>query len=443
MRGAWGGRGARDRRLAIQPGERQRSRSRVRQLLSGLVSSYARAFARPRRPLVACVCAALLALSSWSVASASERVYVVQPGDSISVIAERHGVSERDLRAWNSLDGDLIRVGQRLVIRGGRAPAAAASSSNSFLVPLPRERGGRVHTVRSGETLGGIAQRYGVRVQDLINWNQGLQADRIRVGQEIRVGASFVRQRRTLRHEVQPGEMLGFIAQRYGVRQADIVRWNPGLNPDRLRVGQVLVLQVDGPEEPSESRGAAFEGRLVRGEQLPPHRGYQIRNRSRAWGTNETISYLMEGFDAVLRRFPRSPRVMIHDLSFERGGSMPPHRSHQSGRDADIGYYQRSCGEVCTYRRIGPAELDVERQWTLLLFWIEHGMVDYVFIDYELQGALYRFLQAQGASQAQLSRWLQYPRGRGASVGVIRHEPGHRDHLHVRFSCSTDDDQCR
>lgn len=391
------------------------------------------------RPVVGTLICFLI-ISATSAASAAETRYTVRSGDMLGSIAQRHGVTVQQLRDWNNLRGDFIREGQTLIIRGG----SGASGGGDLLRPPPRVRDGRVHVVRSGEVLGAIASRYSVTIADLIRWNAGLNPDRIRVGQEIRIGLSGARgPTRRITVEVQPGEVLGAIARRHGVTVAEIQTWNNGLNPDRIRVGQRLTLHISGPENPSESVGAAFEGTLRHGEQLPPHRGYEIRDRNRAWGTNNTITFIMEGYDAILRRFPHAPRIMVHDISLQRGGQIPPHRSHQSGRDADIGYYYRNCDPTCVYRAISAHELDSAKQWTLFSFWIENEMVEYIFMDYALQGALHAWLKEQGASDAQLGRWLQYPHGQGSRRGLIRHEPGHATHFHARFSCSDEDPRCR
>ena len=82
-------------------------------------------------------------------------------------------------------------------------------------------------------------------------------------------------------------------------------------------------------------------------------------------------------------------------------------------------------------------------QWTLLEHWLRRGVAQVIFLDYGLQEVLYNYARRHGATRAELSTWFQYPRGRNASVGVIRHFPNHFDHVHVRFVCPEGDDLCR
>ncbi len=97
--------------------------------------------------------------------------YIVKAGDTLSEIARRYGVSVSELRDWNSLKGDLIRVGQRLVIyRVGKRKAGEKIV---------------VHRIKAGETLWKIASIYGLSIEDIMKQNKGLEPMKLRVGEEI------------------------------------------------------------------------------------------------------------------------------------------------------------------------------------------------------------------------------------------------------------------
>ena len=323
---------------------------------------------------------------------------------------------------------------------GAQAARAERSARSELDVASDGEAEVLEHAVTAGENLHAIAARYGVGVDQLVALNPGLDPDHIRVGQKIAID----RDRSLVRITVQPGDRLQRIAAAYELKVADLLRWNPRVAPDRIRAGQELVLYPPRPSSPSESIGSPSSGQLVQARRLPAGEGYDIRAPERAFGTDETVRGLVAAFARARRDHPDAPRISVHDLSLPRGGPIDEHRSHQSGRDADVAYPQKRCPSgLCGFRRLGPADLDAPVAWSLLRYWLEHDLLEAVFIDYRLQPPLYREARAEGATQEQLARWFQYPRGRYEPKGVIRHFPKHADHMHVRFTCHASDPECR
>ena len=101
---------------------------------------------------------------------AETTVHVVRRGEVLGTIARRYGTSVREIQQLNNLRGTIIRPGQRLVVR---APAQA---------PAPGRA--NVHVVRRGETLGVIARRHNISVEQLQEWNN-LSGTLIRAGQHL------------------------------------------------------------------------------------------------------------------------------------------------------------------------------------------------------------------------------------------------------------------
>ena len=295
--------------------------------------------------------------------------------------------------------------------------------------------GSRMHVVARGDSLSEIAERYGVEIEQLQEWN-ALEGDTIRVGQELRVGGDGAV------HRVNAGETLLRIAHRHGVTVEQIAALNPGLDPDRLREGTELVI---GEGDRSESVGEPGAGWIREPSRLGPHEAYVLRNPERAYATGRTIERIQAGFDAVLRHDRRAPRVRVHDLSLRGGGPIDDHHTHQSGRDVDITYYQQSgctAAEGCPLRPITADELDAARQWRLLHHWVARREVEVIYVDHALQAVLHREARRQGATDEQLAEWFQYPRSPSSPQGVIRHYPNHADHVHVRFACDRAERRC-
>ncbi len=103
---------------------------------------------------------------------AETTVHVVARGEVLGTIARRYGTSVREIQQLNNLRGTLIRPGQRLIVR---APAARAN---------PGRTTANVHVVRSGETLGLIANRYRISISNLMEWNN-LANSVIHPGQQL------------------------------------------------------------------------------------------------------------------------------------------------------------------------------------------------------------------------------------------------------------------
>lgn len=364
-----------------------------------------------------------------------EEVWIVRPGDHLTRIANENEVTVASLMRWNGLDSDQIRVGQELIIRRG----GGLASTEQAEPPKPPRSDGPVHEVRSGETLGRIARRYGKSLEEFIRWNPDIKPDRIRVGQAIRIPET----RRRIEHAVRRGESIHEIAERYEIEAREIRLWNARATSSSLRVGETLVIFSDAPESRSESIGLPYRGTLQNPVRLRPHPGFVIRDLNRSYGTEETIDWLLEAFDAVVDEHGVNPKVRVHDISNPEGGFMRGHASHQSGRDVDLSLYRTRCANrVCPFTPVSPSQLDAERQWTLLRHMLERGRIEAIFLDYSLQKPLYEEAKRRGATEAQLRQWFQYPRGASNPHGLIRHYRNHRDHAHIRFVCPKTDKEC-
>ena len=159
------------------------------------------------------------------------KIYTVKAGDTLSTIASRYGVSVVRLKRANRLSGDSLRIGDRLEI-----PTQVAVSEAPKRVAQSR-----THRVRSGESLYTIGKRYGVSV-DRIKAANGLRRNTIRVGQELVIparssGSAAASEGKV--HRVRSGDTLSEIARRYGTTVSKLRSAN-GLTSNRLRIGQEL-----------------------------------------------------------------------------------------------------------------------------------------------------------------------------------------------------------
>lgn len=185
---------------------------------------------------------------------------------------------------------------------------------------------------------------------------------------------------------------------------------------------------------PGGSRATSNRRRDLRaGVQLPRHPAYRLRDPSRAYGTPETVDALLAAFDSLLKEHPEAPRVMVHDLSLETGGPMRGHRSHRTGHDVDVVYYQLACRGPCEMKVVTPASMDAELSWSLIKNALATGRLRFAFVDYDLQAPLWAAAKADGLEPDELNRVFQFPAGPETKQGIIRHVENHRDHMHLRF----------
>lgn len=181
--------------------------------------------------------------------------YETQSGESIYDIAARLGVTKDDIIKNNPDAADGIVPGMRLYfpVDGKAAPAPATSSSNT------------IHVVEQGETLYGLAKRYGVTVEELIAANPGSD-NGIKIGQKLnipeaksvspginanqQVQDAFSRNNTMLvsvpqggdpvYHKLTDGENIFTLAKQYNSSIEGIITSNPGIRPEEYNTGATI-----------------------------------------------------------------------------------------------------------------------------------------------------------------------------------------------------------
>ena len=247
----------------------------------------------------------------------------------------------------------------------------------------------------------------------------------------------------------RPRRDLPFLEDQYSPATAPASLLDSPLPREPEIDGDVRHQLVTGPngklyrlrwENASDSVGRPAAGSLSRGRAIPSEgAGFQHIGK-RPYGTDETVVYVMFAAWTVQALFPGTVPVVIGDLSDDGGGHVSPHRSHQTGRDADIGLYKSGNRRLRVFEALGPEELDAEKTWIYIEALLRTQQVLYIFMDRRLQEALHAHARGEGWSDDVLAGIFQFP---GGNVhAVIRHEPGHKNHMHVRFRCPRDDTDC-
>ena len=189
--------------------------------------------------------------NSGSSSVSNTGYYTVQSGDTLSGIANRYSTTVNHLASLNDISNpNRIYVGQRLLVRQQASSQTNTNTSSNTANTSSSATG--TYTVQSGDTLSGIANKFGTNYESLASLNNISNPNRIYVGQVLKLSANsttanFTHQITTSTtsagsYTVKAGDSLSAIAARYGMSYETLARLNNIANPNRIYVGQVLRL---------------------------------------------------------------------------------------------------------------------------------------------------------------------------------------------------------
>ena len=202
---------------------------------------------------------------------------------------------------------------------------------------------------------------------------------------------------------------------------------------------------------PSKSIGSPTDGRLVNGVHLsdspylriyPVYAGSDVR-----WGTDTLVGLVDRAAKSVRKQFPDAV-LSVGQLSKNGGGEVDRHASHESGRDADVGFYVKNAAgkplladHMVAFIGDGTApswpgaHFDDARNWALVSAIVSdpHARVTHLFVATPIRERLLAYAARIGASPAirtKAAEVLAQPRG----------SLPHDDHFHVRIACPANQD---
>ena len=192
--------------------------------------------------VIAVFCLLFACAPAW----AQQKTHTVQKGETLFSIARQYDVTVEDLRQWNDLEGNELKIGQELVVTGADS------------APV-------VHTVKTQETLYSISKKYGVSIAELKNWNN-LSNNTLDVGQQLNIyedrsgqqggTESIVEEgesRQNAYYTVKSGDTLYEIARQHNMTVDQLKSLND-LQGNMISVGQRLTVhQVSAPPSVTSS----------------------------------------------------------------------------------------------------------------------------------------------------------------------------------------------
>ncbi|HOU55064.1 MAG TPA: penicillin-insensitive murein endopeptidase [Myxococcota bacterium] len=188
----------------------------------------------------------------------------------------------------------------------------------------------------------------------------------------------------------------------------------------------------------SRSMGSPNRGRLAQGREFPKEGPGWFRFSPNAWGTDETVTLLQWALEEWHRTFPDAPPVAVGALSREGGGRLRPHKSHQSGRDVDMGLVPADGQARKGFVPLPKSGLDFRKTVHLMALLVSTGRVQAIFIHRSLIPGLRQAAEEEGFSPDLMARLF----GGAGRPGVVTAWKGHRAHYHVRFTCPAGDPSC-
>ncbi|MFN4291501.1 MAG: LysM peptidoglycan-binding domain-containing protein [Permianibacter sp.] len=194
--------------------------------------------------------------------------YTVKSGDNLGRIAKQFRTSVELLRSTNKIKGNTIRAGQQLLIPKAGSKTEVPGTLVASLSPRQKAELNRVasqrenaseYQVEKGDTLWSISRRHSMKLDELLALNDLHSKSALKPGQVIKIsgnrsGNKVVSREtasnpnlanRKIQYTVRSGDSLARIAQKFGVKVADLGRWNNWPVNRVLKPGQRLTVYAD------------------------------------------------------------------------------------------------------------------------------------------------------------------------------------------------------
>ncbi|MBT2537611.1 lytic transglycosylase domain-containing protein [Arthrobacter sp. ISL-69] len=192
---------------------------------------------------------------------AAQGEYTIARGDTISSIAGRYGLDTYAVLKLNNLQpNSVIYPGQKIKLTGSAAAPSTPAAKPAAPAAATASTGGSVYTVKSGDTLGAIAARHGVKLSEVLSWNGLNVSSIIYPGQKVKIGSGQsaapapaanpapapaqapAPAASSGSYTVKSGDTLSAIAAKHGVKLSDILSANKLTMSSMIYPGNKLVI---------------------------------------------------------------------------------------------------------------------------------------------------------------------------------------------------------
>lgn len=174
----------------------------------------------------------------------------IKKGENLNSIAGKYGVSVSEIKDWNNLQSNKILLGSRLKIYSSKTSNYLVSNED---VKTQKKSSLFKYKIKSGDTIGEIAQKFGVTSTQIRRWN-GLSSNQLLAGKTLKIysgdntsslGDITTKTPATVNYyKVKSGDTIGKIAGLYKVSPSSIIKWN-NITDNKILVGQKLKIYSD------------------------------------------------------------------------------------------------------------------------------------------------------------------------------------------------------
>lgn len=180
----------------------------------------------------------------------SGSTYTVKAGESVWSVSNKFGISMNQLIQWNNIKNNFIYPGQKLIVKGGSSSSNASTSTannknTASSNTSSTATGQATYTVKAGESVWGVANKNGISMNQLIEWNN-IKNNFIYPGQEVIVkkgtAQSTPEKSDEKTYTVKAGESVWGVADSHGITMNQLIEWN-NIKNNFIYPGQQLIVK--------------------------------------------------------------------------------------------------------------------------------------------------------------------------------------------------------